>query len=184
MTGKEEYYSIEVDIDRELKEFGVVNKLNDYIGVQKQILKQLDKEKFFCEVQNEDSGMFIEITRKGIKETLGSGKRFQTLPRIIKELKIATIHSLPEIVKKGKLIINDVKNIHMQSGEFSYFEIDVQINRVPCVITVDAKKTSAKNKFWIHYIRIEKKNSELLTSAKRQKINETQNSSKNENSII
>ena len=45
--------------------------------------------------------MIIRITAKGIKETLGIGNRFQTLPRELKELKIATIRFLPEIIKTG-----------------------------------------------------------------------------------
>lgn len=54
--------------------------------------------------------MIIEITKKGIKETLGSEKRFQNLPRKLKELKIATIRSLPELIRNANLIRDNVLN--------------------------------------------------------------------------
>ena len=171
-------YSLNVDIDEEISYFGVENKLNDYIGVQKAVLGKLDNENFYTDVVNEATGIKISIGRKGIKETLSSGKRFQKLPRDLKELKIATIHNLPEIIKECVLIDDNVANIHGKASLFAYFKAEIEINDIPCVVKIDVKKTPAKNHFWIHHIEIEKKNSALLTSAPRgQKFNETQNSS-------
>ena len=152
--------------------------MNDYIGVQKAVLEKLDVEEFYRDVTNEETGIMITIGRKGIKETLGSGKRFQTLPRDLKKLKIATLHSLPELIEKSVLTTDNAANIHNKSAFFSYFETDVKINEKDYTITFDVKKTSAKNHFWIYCIRINQKDSALLTSAlERQKIHETQNPS-------
>lgn len=173
-----EDYSFVVDIQNEINYFGIENKLNDYIGVQKLVISQLESEKFFGEIINEQTGMIIEINKKGIKETLGSGKRFQNLPRTLKELKIATIRMLPYILKNAYISIDNVKNTHGDASKFAYFKLDMKINGVPIKVSIDVKRTSAKNKFWIHYIHITKENSQLLSPGKNRAINEIENLSK------
>jgi hypothetical protein len=54
----------------------------------------------------------------------------------------------------------------------------MKINGVPVKVSIDVKRTSAKNKFWIHYIHITKENSQLLSPGKNQAINEIENLSK------
>ena len=111
VNGKSPYF-LHVDIQKEISSYGVEQKMNDYIGLQKIIISTLEEEGFFREVVNEETGMIIEITKKGIKETLGSEKRFQNLPRKLKELKIATIRSLPELICNANLIENNCpKNV-------------------------------------------------------------------------
>lgn len=169
-------YSFNINIDEEVKSFNVEDKLNDYIAVQKQVIPILEKENFYGCVKNENTGMEIDIGKKGIKETLGSGKRFQSLPRKLKMLKIATIRKLPILVKRAKLIEDDVIDVHGRDSRFAYLGIDVDINGVLHRITIDIKKTREKNKFWIHGVRITEKNSQLLSPAQCQDINETGNS--------
>ena len=62
----------------ELLRYNLEGKWNDYIGVQKEVLKVLRKENFFTDdkVINHQTGMVIKINAKGIKETIGPGKRF------------------------------------------------------------------------------------------------------------
>nr|MCR5704646.1 hypothetical protein [Eubacterium sp.] len=168
-------YSLRIDIEKEVNSFAI-DKLNDYIAVQKKVLPALEKEKYYGDYTNKETGMVITLNKKGIKETLGSGKRFKTLPRALKKLKIATLRSLPEILQEATLKDDNVKNEHGDNSEFAYFKVKTTINGEPCTISFDVKKTVAKNKFWIHHIDITKESSELLTSANKQKINETQNS--------
>ena len=149
--------------------------MNDYIGVQKSVLPILESEGFFGEATNEETGMVIDITKKGIKETLGSGKRFQTLPRKLKELKLATIRSLPDMIRKAHLVEDNVANSHGKSPSYAYFTVDTDINGVPFTVRIDVKKTSAKNKFWLHNIDITEKNSQLLSPEENQVLNETGN---------
>lgn len=151
-------YFLQVDIQKEISSYGVEQKMNDYIGMQKAILPILEQEGFFKEVINEETGMVIEITKKGIKETLGSGNRFQKLTRKLKELKIAVIRSLPEIIRKAHLSQDDVVNFHGDSPRYAYFVLETEINGLGVRIRMVVKKTSAKNKFWLHMIDINEKN--------------------------
>lgn len=169
-------YTLNINLDEEVKSYKIEDKLNDYIAVQKQVIPILENENFYGCVKNNATGMEIDIGKKGIKETLGSGKRFQTLPRVIKELKIATIRSLPEIIRKSHLLEDDVLNVHGNDDRFAYLCLDVEVNGIPFKITIDIKKTKEKNKFWVHNIRITEKNSQLLSPAQCQDVHETGNS--------
>jgi len=156
-------YFLRVDIQKEIFSYGVEQKMNDYIGLQKTIIPILEEEGFLGEVTNEETGMIIEITKKGIKETLGSGKRFQNLPRKLKELKIATIRSLPELIAKAHIVEDDVLNSHGDSAKYAYFIVSVSIDGVLLNVRINVKKTPAKNKFWLHIVDIKEKNSQLLS---------------------
>ena len=147
-----------IDIQKEILNFGEEQKMNDYVGLQKTIIPILEKEGFFKEVINEETGMIIEITKKGIKETLGSGRRFQKLTRKLKELKIAIIKSLPELISKAHLLHDNVINFHGDSPRYAYFVLEAELNGLSVSIRIDVKKTSAKNKFWLHMIDINEKN--------------------------
>ena len=162
VNGKSPYF-LHVDIQKEISSYGVEQKMNDYIGLQKTIIPILELEDFFREVVNEETGMVIEITKKGIKETLGSEKRFQNLPRKLKELKIATIRSLPELIRNAKLIEDNVLNSHSNSAKYAYFVISVDVRGILLNVRITVQKTSAKNKFWLHIIDITEKNSQLLS---------------------
>ena len=156
-------YFLNLDIQNEIASYGIEQRMNDYIGLQKTILPILEKEGFFREVINEESGMVIEITKKGIKETLGNGKRFQNLPRKLKELKIATIRSLPDLINVAHLIRDDVTNSHGKASEYAYFIVSVSVNNVLFNVRINVQKTSAKNKFWLHIVDITEKDSQLLS---------------------
>lgn len=116
-------------MDEELKKYNIENKMNDYIAVQKAVVNHLKETGFFEKngtVVNEETGMEIRINPRGIKETLTNGKRFQTLPKKLKQLKIATIEHLPEIIRQGKLIEDNVENMHGKNQTFAYFSTKVE----------------------------------------------------------
>ncbi len=181
-------YSINVDFDAELKKYNIENKLNDYIAVQKAVVSHLKETGFFNKnstVVNEETGMQIRINPRGIKETLSNGKRFQTLPRELKKLKIATIEKLPEIIKKSSLLDDNVENTHGNTQQYAYFVTDMMINGENVQVKIDVRKTIETNKFWMHNVKIIKKDSELLSPATTQVLNETQNlSDKNVTSAV
>lgn len=147
-----------IDKTAELDRYNIISKYNDYIGMQKAVIKVLREEGFFDNnmVVNLDTQMCVEITAKGIKETLGSGKRFQSLPRALKELKIATIHALPDIIKEGKLIEDEVENIHGDNARYAYFLTEVQVDKEMMFVKVSVRKNMQSNKFWIHNVIIQK----------------------------
>ena len=174
-------FSINVNLDEELKKYNIENKLNDYIAVQKAVVNHLKGTGFFDKnstVVNEETGMQIRINPRGIKETLANGKRFQSLPRELKKLKIATIEQLPEIIKRGKLIEDNIENTHGENSLYAYFETPVEINGGNYKVRVNIRKTIETNKFWIHNVILEK-DSELLNPTRKQGIHEIQNPSEN-----
>ena len=160
---REHTYSLNVNIQQEIASYGIEQKMNDYIGLQKIILPVLEKEGLFREVINEESGMSIEITKKGIKETLGSGTRFQNLPRKLKELKIATLRSIPNLLSVAHLVRDNVPNSHGNASRYAYFIVCVEMKGVLFNVRMSVQKSSAKNKFWLHIIDIKEKNPQLLS---------------------
>lgn len=84
----------------------------------------------------------------------------------MKELKIATIRSLPRLIEKAHLLTDDVLNSHGNSPKYAYFVISVKINSEWLNVRINVKKTSAKNKFWLHIVDIKEKNSQLLSPRK------------------
>lgn len=172
-------YSLDINIDEEISSYNAEDKFNDYIGMQKAVVNTLKEEGFFdnAVVINEDTGMEIRINPRGIKETIGKGKRFQTLPRELKRLKISTIRSLPSIIKQAKLLKDNVENSHGDNPQYAYFYADVVIDGKEVGIKIDVRKSIETNKFWMHNVQI-KKNSDLLSPATTQGSNENQSSSK------
>ena len=76
-------------LEKELKKYNLEGKWNDYIAVQKEVLRVLKEANFFEDniVIHKDSGIVIKITPRGIRETFGTGKRFNTLPKHLKQSK-------------------------------------------------------------------------------------------------
>jgi len=70
---------IEIDLEREISTYNIVNKFNDYVGMQKEVINTLKREGFFVDnvVVNSETGMIVRINPRGIKETLGAEKDFK-----------------------------------------------------------------------------------------------------------
>ena len=145
---------ISINSKEELSLYNLEGKWNDYIGVQKEVLRVLREEKFFenTYIKNIESQMCIRITTKGIRETLGNGNRFKTLPKRLKVCKVSTIRSLPDIIKIGHLIEDNVKNIHDEEYLFAYICNEVLLDGERIRIRIAIKKKISTNYFWIHNI--------------------------------
>lgn len=159
---------VKINKEYELSRFNLIQKWNDFIAVQKEVISSLKQEGYFdnTNVVNKKTGMIIRVTTKGIKETLGAGKRFQSLPKKLKENKIATIRSLKWIIEDAELIADDVENIHDENGYmFAYFGSRILIDEEIYYVRISVKKKIASNIFWIHNID-ERKSSELLDPSK------------------
>ena len=144
-----------IDLSRELSLYNLEGKWNDYIGVQKEVLNVLKAEGFFVDntICNRETGMIIKINVKGIKETLGTGKRFQMLPKKLKQYKIATVRHLKKIIENAKLIEDNVENIHEKNGYmFAYLISEVVIDEKIVFLRISIKKKITANWFWIHNI--------------------------------
>lgn len=151
---------ISIHVDEELAQYNLEGKWNDYIGVQKEVLGILRREGFFLEneVYNKETGMSIKINPKGIKETIGKGKRFQALPKKLKRYKVATLRYLKYIIRNAELIADDVENYHEENGHvFAYFKTDIMVDDVSFGVRIAVKKKVGANWFWIHNIDEKKK---------------------------
>ena len=90
-----------ISMEKELSRYNLEGKWNDYVGIQKEVLRVLRQEGFFMdnEIINKKTGMLIKINTKGIKETLGTGK-----PKKLKQYKIATLLHLKQIIENAELL--------------------------------------------------------------------------------
>ena len=96
----------------------------------------------------------------------------------MKRLKIATLRSMPDIIKKAKLIKDNVENIHGNNPRYAYFYSDIVINGIEAGVKIDVRKSVEVNKFWIHHMEI-KKNPKTLSPALTQELKERMSSSEN-----
>ena len=170
-------YSDRINSDEQLATYNLEGKWNDYIGVQKEVVRVLKDEGFFDDatVSNNESGMSIRITTKGIRETLGSGNRFQTLPKKLKINKVATIRSLPKLIETGVVIEDNVENSHDENGyQYAYIGNEIVIDGEKYGVRISIKKKVGSNHFWIHNIDENKNSSELLSPSRKTVLKETQ----------
>ena len=166
-----------ISMEKELSLYNLERKWNDYIGVQKEVISVLKKNGYFDDgtIINHETGMIIRVTTKGIKETIGKGNRFQSLPKIVKQQKIATLNKLPELIKEGKLLEDNVQNYYSDQGDkFAYFISKIEIDDIMHDVRIAVKKKVGSNHFYIHHIDT-KRSSELLSPSVRTEIYETQN---------
>lgn len=126
--------------------FGIT-KLGDYIHVQRQVFSTLLEEGFFTDAEkrsrtdvNEESGMVIETNKSGIDETFNL-KNYARLGKQKKIAKLSTIRMLPEIIKKGKLVEDDVRNQYGNGGskKFAYITHNVEIDGKNVSLKLDIK---------------------------------------------
>lgn len=144
-----------IDTKEELSLYNLEGKWNDYIGVQKEVLRVLREKHFFerNEVVNKASNLPIRITSKGIRETLGNGNRFQTLAKKLKIYKVATIRYLPALICDGIVTEIDAPNSHDAEGyRYAYISNEIVIDGSVVGVRISIKKKVDSNHFWIHNI--------------------------------
>nr|DAL78723.1 MAG TPA: Large polyvalent protein associated domain 23 [Bacteriophage sp.] len=157
--------SVQYSTEDVLTHYGI-ESINDYIGVQKAVLNKLVEEGFFTDGSNvsvnQESGMVVVITKRGIRETLGNKNRFETLPRKVKLLKLATIEKLPELIQSATLRADEALNYHNPKSKIKYAYLDskAKIGEDEYTVEITVRKSEEKNKFWIHKIQLEMKKEE------------------------
>lgn len=168
---------VSVNTEHELSKYNLDKKWNDYIAVQKEVISVLRQEGFFdnTDIVNQETGMVIRVTTKGIKETLGKGNRFQNLPKKVKQQKITTLRVLPVLIKGGNLLEDEVQNYYSENGvKFAYFICKLFIDDEMHVARIAVKKNVNSNHFYIHHIDTQK-DSELLSPSEQTDNYEIQN---------
>ena len=143
-----------------LNSFGI-KKLDDSVHIQRQVLATLLDEGFFADSEarsrtdiNEESGLVIETNKSGIDETFGFNN-FIRLGKFKKIAKLATIRELPNIIKHGHIVADDVANKYDSADKnkkFAYIEHSTEVDGKEIVVKLAIKKSPQKNKFWVHSI--------------------------------
>lgn len=162
---------VSINTEEELSLYNLEGKWNDYIGVQKEVLKVLKNNSFFVKniVLNQKTDLGIKINPKGIKETLGAGKRFQKLPKRFKMYKVATLSKLKQIIQTAEVLEDEVPNYHVNGMyTFAYLKNEIIIDGEVVVIRISIMKRVDSNWFWIHHIDEKKKVLNYSTRPKRQ----------------
>lgn len=156
-----------------INSFGIKDT-QDYIHVQRQVFDTLLDEGFFTNTEtrsrkdvNVESGMVIETNKSSISETFNKDN-YKHLGKFKKVAKLATVRMLPEIIKNGKLIADNVPNQYQNSVNktFAYISYDTEIDGVPITVKLDIKKSPSKNKLWVHSIITEKNSTGQDVSSK------------------
>lgn len=163
---------VSICMEEELSRYNLDGKWNDYVGIQKEVISVLKEGGYFniADIVNCETGMNIRFTAKGVKETIGKGKRFQNLPKRVKQQKVATPRVLPLLIKEGTLREDNVKNYHEDSDDFfAYFQSRMLIDGETHDVRISVKKKINSNHFYIHHVDTEK-SSELLSPSKKTEI--------------
>ena len=143
--------------------FGI-QKINDYIHVQRRVFDTLLNEGYFTDEVarsrsdiNRDSGMVIETNKSSIEETFNE-ENYKRRGRFIKIAKLATIRRIPEIIENGVLVEDDVTNSHKnaKNKKFAYIVYEIEVEGNPVTVKLSIKKSPEKNKLWVHSIYAEK----------------------------
>ncbi len=164
------FANINISSNDELDYFGIpntANKLNDYVNIQKSVVDKLKTEDYFDGhnnvIVNADTEIVVEITAKGIRETLSSGKRYYTLPRKFKIAKIASIRSLPELIKYAEIVKTETDNKNRKGVSFVVLEHPLTIDDEDYNVEMKIRKTPQGNKFYIHQLQLKKTYSAVET---------------------
>lgn len=138
--------------------FGNDIRLNNISYTQSKVKNKLKQNNFFNTNNrnisvNADTSVVVEISPDGIDETLSYGNKFQTIPRKVKEAKIATIRSLPEMIKYAEVKEQNQKNYHGNKSKFLVLTHPAIVDGIAYEVEIKVKKTS-KNKFYIHNLTL------------------------------
>ena len=130
-----------------------ISKVSDSIHVQKNVFSTLVKEGFFTDSVsnkrfdvNEETGMIIETNKSGIDETF-TYNNFGRLGKFKKIAKLATIRDLPNIIKNGHVLADNVNNKYNsldQNKKFAYIEHAMLLDGEEIVVKIAIKKSPQK----------------------------------------
>lgn len=116
-------------------------------------------------ILNEETGLNIEVWKRGIDETFRKGKYYPALSDEMKIAKIASVEHLPELIRTGTVRApekGNFKNATYKSS-FVYLKNEIEIGGKEYLVTMDIKKLpDNSNRFYIHDIKIKE-----ATSAQR-----------------
>ena len=119
-------------------------------------------------ILNEETGLNIEVWKRGIDETFRKGRYYPALSDEMKIAKIASVEHLPELIRTGTVRAAEKENFKNAASKtsFVYLKNEIEIDGKEYLVTMDIKKLSDNsNRFYIHDIKIKE-----ATSAQRDSI--------------
>lgn len=152
-----------------LKNYGITdiysssNVVNGIVGkIKDTFLSTADNVR---PILNEETGLNIEVWKRGIDETFRKGRYYPALSDEMKIAKIASVEHLPELIRTGTVRApekGNFKNATYKSS-FVYLKNEIEIDGKEYLVTMDIKKLpDNSNRFYIHDIKIKE-----ATSAQR-----------------
>ena len=162
---EEEMLNIRRDV---VKHFNLKG-INGFEQVQRGVFNTLKANGFFesngeRKVVIKENEMEVTINRGSIKETFGSGNKYESVPAAFKILKLATIEQIPSIIESANVIAENEKNRH-NNGEnkaFTYLSGTATIEGKSVPVRVTLKISKEKNKFWVHNVDVTKNTDDIF----------------------
>lgn len=155
-----------------LKNYGITdiysssNVVNGIVGkIKDTFLSTADNVR---PILNEETGLNIEVWKRGIDETFRKGRYYPALSDEMKIAKIASVEHLPELIRTGTVRAAEKENFKNAASKtsFVYLKNEIEIDGKEYLVTMDIKKLSDNsNRFYIHDIKIKE-----ATSAQRDSI--------------
>ena len=157
--------SVNVNTKDELDYYGLNTASKDYVKVQKAVRNKLKADKFFednNDLVNEESGIHMAITPKGINETFNHNN-YTAINAERREIKIALIRYLPEMYREAHLVNPDAKNYHgSDRSNYIYFQDRIIANGKDIIVDIQVKKGNEGNRFYLHHVNFIEKDSDDL----------------------
>ncbi len=157
----DEYYPEIITSVNVIAKFNIKN-INDLSEVQDKIYayykdKYISIEKRSRPIINIETGMKIEIWKKGILETFGNHKYYKNLSQQEKKIKLSTLDSLAKMIKYGKIRSCPKNNNHNSKSKaiYHYLKHPIIIDGIQYIVNIDIRKVPNEvGRFYIHSIKI------------------------------
>lgn len=185
-------YNPEINVSTKdiVKKFGI-NDINNLSEVQSKVYNKLLDSYISTSTQskpiiNIDTGMKIEIWKKGIKETFGNHSAYRDISLYMKKAKLATMNNLAKMIKYGEVRSAEAKNYHNPNSKvtFAYLTSPITIDGKKYNVDMDIRKTERGNRFYIHKIKMTDEVIELGLKNRNKLVTSSANNSISQNDDI
>ena len=163
-----------------------INNINNKYEVSGKISEYLQKSflstiKIHKPILNIDTGIEIEIRKKGIKETFENDRYFLNLSNEEKLKKIAIVEYLPKLIKYGEVRSKEASNYHNPQSKlrYAYLVGPASIDGKEYSVNIDIRRApTGENNFYIHSVNeIQIKKDDGYHSRNAERLTDNQSSS-------
>ena len=152
----------EVSVD-DVKIYGIkdINDKKEVIAKLREVLSKsyLSTKEQSKPIVNLDTGMEIEITMRGVKETFGKDEYYTNLSEDEKLVKIASMSKLANLIKYGEVRAQEAPNYHDPNSKvrYAYLKAPLRVDGQEYTVNMDIRKSpNGENRFYIHSLQINK----------------------------